>query len=460
MLLYCFCVLSALLLLGTILRGVIPAFRKLFLPASVIGGFVGLLVGPIIWKGGGIPFPQEWITTWSSLPGILIVPVVASTALGMKFSKKAGAAGKTSTNVIKTFAIFFGVSAVQLLVGIIIRQIFVSGGMDLYETFGYELIMGFSGGHGSAGVVGGYLKGLNLPHWEIAQGVTTTTATFGLIGGMIIGIIAINIAARTGKTAVLTKPGDIPEDMAKGFQMDEARQQSLGRETTMSSSVESLTFHLAIILSTCGLAYVLMNIIKKLGVPLVNQVPIWAWAIAVMFGVNYFLQTVGLGALIDAKTKSRIAGVCSDYAITAAIASLPVRAILTYLMPILSMVILGFIVTYLFLFVLFKKFFRDCYFERAVSLWGCSTGVFLTGLMLLKICDPDYKTPVLNDFSMAFSLSSITAFILLPINMSMMLYRGFAVNVLFQAGLLLAGMVVLLFADKISRRLAAKNTEV
>ncbi|MDR1874625.1 MAG: hypothetical protein LBQ90_06395, partial [Synergistaceae bacterium] len=82
-LMYCFSVLSVLLLLGTFLRGVIPLFQKLFLPASVIGGFIGLLVGPIIWGAGGIPFPKEWISTWSALPGILIVPVVASVPLGM-----------------------------------------------------------------------------------------------------------------------------------------------------------------------------------------------------------------------------------------------------------------------------------------------------------------------------------------------------------------------------------------
>jgi ESS family glutamate:Na+ symporter len=84
-LMYCFCVLSALLLLGTFLRGTVPVFRKLFLPASVIGGFIGLLAGPIIWKNGGVPFPKEWISTWAALPGILIVPVAASVPLGMKF---------------------------------------------------------------------------------------------------------------------------------------------------------------------------------------------------------------------------------------------------------------------------------------------------------------------------------------------------------------------------------------
>ncbi|MDR3138695.1 MAG: hypothetical protein LBT95_03365 [Treponema sp.] len=458
-LLYCFCVLSALLLVGALLRGIIPVFRKLFLPASVIGGFIGLLIGPIIWKGGGIPFPKEWIATWSALPGILIVPVVASTALGMKFSKSGKTAGKTSANVIKTFAIFFGIAAIQLLIGIIVRQIFVKGGMDLYAPFGYELTMGFSGGHGTAGVVGNYFKGLALPYWEIAQGVTTTTATFGLVGGMIIGIIAINVAARTGQTAILTKPGDIPPDMAKGYQMDPEKQQALGKETTMSSSIESLTFHLAVILAACGIAYILMNLIKYFKVPLINQIPIWAWSIVVMFGVNFFIQKAGLGNLIDRKTKSRIAGVCSDYAITAAIASLPVQAILEYILPILVMVGLGYICTYIFLFALFKRFFSDCYFERAISLWGNSTGVFLTGLMLLKICDPDYKTPVLNDYSIGFSLISITGFVLMPINVSMLLYQSFTVNLLFQGGMLVIAMVLLLGANQLSQRLNRQGTE-
>jgi ESS family glutamate:Na+ symporter len=374
----------------------------------------------------------------------------------MKFGKSGKSAGKTSIDVIKTFGIFFGIAAVQLIIGIVVRQIF-AGGLGLYEPFGYELPMGFAGGHGTAGVVGSYYKGLDLPYWELAQGVTTTTATFGLIGGMIIGIIAINVAARTGQTAILTKPGDIPPDMAKGYQGDSAKQQSLGKETTLSSSIESLTFHLSVILAACGIAYILMNFIKYVKVPLVNQIPIWAWAIMVMFGVNFCIQKAGIGNLIDSKTKSRIAGVCSDYAITAAIASLPVQAIMGYIVPILVMVGLGYVCTYFVLSVLFKKFFADCYFERFISLWGTSTGVFLTGLMLLKICDPEYKTPVLNDYSMGFSLTSVTSFILMPITVSMLLYQTFTVNLLFQIGLLVIGMILLLGASGISRRLGGQK---
>jgi len=214
----------------------------MFLPASVIGGFVGLLLGPIVWQGkGGIPIPSAWITTWSSLPGILIVPVVASVPLGMKFGQSRGSGKKTSANILKTFALILGLSAVQTMIGYTVREIFVhvQPQLNLYPTFGYELSNGFAGGHGTAGVLGSYYKGLDLPFWEIAQGITTTTATFGLVGGVIIGIILINIAARTGKTALLTKPGDIPIDMAKGYQMDVSKQKSMGNETTLNSSIES-----------------------------------------------------------------------------------------------------------------------------------------------------------------------------------------------------------------------------
>jgi ESS family glutamate:Na+ symporter len=376
----------------------------------------------------------------------------------MKFGTSNKSAGKTSSDVIKTFGIFFGIAAIQLIIGIVVRQIFFAGGMDLYAPFGYELPMGFSGGHGTAGVVGGYYKGMDLPYWELAQGVTTTTATFGLIGGMTIGIIAINVAARTGQTAILTKPGDIPPDKAKGFQGDPVKQQGMGKKTSLSSSIKSfksLTFHLVVILAACGIAYILMNLTKYFKVPLVNQVPLWVWAIMVMFAVNFFIQKAGLGNLIDSRIRSRIAGVCSDYAITSRlIGGLQVETIMVYIVPILVMVGLGYVCTYFFLYSLFKKFFTDYYFERFISLWGTSTGVFLTGLMLLKNCDPDYKTPVLSDYSMGFSLTSVTSFILMPITVSMLLYQSFTVNLLFQIGLLVIGMILLLGGNRISRRLS------
>jgi ESS family glutamate:Na+ symporter len=456
---YCFCVLSVLLLLGTYLRGAVPLFRRLFLPASVIGGFIGLLAGPVIWGGGGIPFPKEWISTWAALPGILIVPVVASVPLGMKFGGGGISAGKTSANIVKMFGVLMAVSITQMLIGLCVREFFMvtRPEMGLYSTFGFELSQGFAGGHGTAGVIGSFYKGLDLPYWEIAQGVTTTTATFGIVGGMIIGIAAINIAARRGRTAILKKPGDIPLDMGRGFQGDPGKQKSLGMETTYNSSIESISFHMSVILAGCGVAYIIMNAAKAYKIPGLMQIPIWAYSILVMFVVNFAIQKMGLGSLIDGKTKSRIAGVCSDYAIAAAIASMPVRAIMQYIAPILTMVLIGYVVTYLLATFLCRRFFDNCQFERGMAILGTCTGVFLTGLMLLKICDPDYELPVLNDYSVGFSFTSVLNFVLLPITVNLMLQYGFGTNIAYQLGLLIASVALVAFAHQISQPAEVKE---
>jgi hypothetical protein len=60
---------------------------------------------------------------------------------------------------------------------------------------------------------------------------------------------------------------------------------------------------------------------------------------------------------------------------------------------------------------------------------------------------------------MGFSLTSVTSFILMPINVSMLLYQSFFVNVLFQGGLLIIGLALLLCANQISRGLSNQRAE-
>ena len=93
-----------------------------------------------------------------------------------------------------------------------------------------------------------------------------------------------------------------------------------------------------------------------------------------------------------------------------------------------------------------------------MTVLGTSCGVFLTGLMLLKICDPDFKSPVLNDYSIGFSFCSVSSFILLPITVNMMLSYGFGVNMLFQFILLVIAFILLISADRIYKSSEKKNS--
>ncbi|MDL2272383.1 hypothetical protein LJC23_05060 [Desulfovibrio sp. OttesenSCG-928-I05] len=72
--------------------------------------------------------------------------------------------------------------------------------------------------------------------------------------------------------------------------------------------------------------------------------------------------------------------------------------------------------------------------------------------MLLKICDPDYELPVLNDYSVGFSFTSVTGFVLLPVIVNFMLFSSFTTVLLFLTALLAIAAVVLVGADRISRR--------
>ena len=43
---YVLCYLSFLLILGVFIKSKVKIFQNLFIPASVIGGFIGLIFGP------------------------------------------------------------------------------------------------------------------------------------------------------------------------------------------------------------------------------------------------------------------------------------------------------------------------------------------------------------------------------------------------------------------------------
>jgi len=440
-------VLGLFLLIGFVLRAKVKIFQKTFLPASVIGGFLLLLLGPI---GLGIlPISESWIKMWALLPGVIIVPVVTATPLGLNFANKDTA--KNIKNVIPLLFIMFATYYLQNILGFGVNILFKSMGVDMYETFGWELVIGYTGGHGTAGILGNMLQEMNLPYWETAQGVAITMATFGIVGGILIGMLLINWAARKGYTAILDKPSDIPANIAIGYEKDITKQGSVGRETTKSSSLDTVSFHAAIIFLGCFLAYALLTFVKKMGIPVLKSISVWAYGIILMFVINWCIQKLKLDFLIDSKIKSKITGPFTEFAVIAAIASLPVKTVLNYLGPILLMAIIGYIGTTLILVILCKKYLKADWFEHMIATYGMSTGVFLTGLLLLKVCDPDSKSPALGNYSVAFSVLSAVTFALLPVVLNILVHSGVVSAFMFTFGLTVAGIAGTIISSKVLR---------
>ena len=412
--------LSVLLLVGTFLRAKVKLFQSLYLPASVIGGFIGMIISPeILGRFSNYSISEEWIKTYSLLPGILSVPIFAAIPLGMFLNENKNIKSMYPSKVLICFGLFQCASMSQSAIGYATNMFFskINPQLNMYRTFGYELSAGFAGGHGLAAATGKLLEGFGIPQWEIAQGVALTTATVGLIGGIVFGIIFINLAVRKNKTKIIKRiNNNADKSMEVGYNKDINKQNSLGRETFLSSSIETITFHLAIIFTVCGIAYIVLNFVKKMNIAGLNVLPVWTYSMIIMFALNFIIKKLNLVWMVDAKVKAKIMGTLSDFAIVSAMTSLPIKAIINYIAPITVMCILGFIITYLLVFPLNSFFFKEDYsFERAIISWGTLTGVLITGMTLLKICDPEYKSPALSEFSLGFSLMSVTGLLIVPI---------------------------------------------
>ncbi len=449
-------VVGAFLLLGAFLRAKVPVFRRWLLPASVIGGTIGLLLGPGIWGSGApLPFPDDWISFWEALPVVLIVPVFSAAPLGMGMdpSKKRRRIRDMAPIVLLMTGIFALGGSIQYILGygLNLAMTAISPESGLYRTFGYELPQGFAGGHGTATAIGSILQDFGLPWWQTSQGVSLTLATIGLIGGMLIGIFFINRAARRGETQLLGNSHAIDKDTLQGYSKDIDKQGSLGRQTTANSSIETITVHLTILLIASALAY-LLSARMRVWVPAV-YLPVWFYALLIMYVLNFILLKLKLHWLIDTKVKARITGAFSDFAITAAIMTLPIKAVSAYIVPIVLMALLGFVGTYFVTFPLYRRTFKGDYaFERAIMSWGVNTGVMITGMTLLKITDPEYESPVLSDFSMGFALMSLFSLVISPIDYNFLARGSTLANFLWNLAVGIFYATIALIGYRMTRR--------
>lgn len=442
--------LGIFLLVGVLLRAKVSVFQKTFMPASVIGGFLLLILGPTCLNI--IPIPQDWLSMYSLVPGILIVPVVACVPLGLSLGDggKEGANGDVMKNIFPLMFILIATGIFQFGIGYLVHIIFKGMGYDLYATFGWEMGIGFTGGHGTAAVLGNMLHEANLPYWETAQGVAITTATFGIVGGILIGMVLINWAARKGHTALLQKPGDIPNNLKVGYEKDITKQASVGRETTLSASIDVFAFHSAIIFGVCLLSYLLLGAIKEAKIPILSDISIWAYAIIIMFAVWGLIRKLKIDYLVDSKVKSKISGCFTEFAVIAAIASLPIQAVAAYIVPILAMVVLGYIATTAFLVFFCKRYLKGFWFEQMIGGLGMSTGVFLTGVLLLRICDPELESPALGNYSLAYTVASVVYFAMLALFLSLLLNQGIFVAMMVSFAITVVMIVATIISSRIS----------
>ena len=165
-----------------------PASPELIPAGLPLAGFIGLLLGPqILGHFTGVSLPiGKTIAQW---PGQLTSVVLGLGFVGNKPSKNFGRIAASAVTVSGL------VHQTQVLVGMGLTILMIPFFPNLPVSFGLTPVYGFHGGHGIANAVGVALAQYG---WAEGISVANTMATAGLVSGIVIGMIVINIGVRRG----------------------------------------------------------------------------------------------------------------------------------------------------------------------------------------------------------------------------------------------------------------------
>ncbi|OEH53394.1 sodium:glutamate symporter [Oceanobacillus sp. E9] len=380
-------IISGLLLVGTILRAKVRWIQSLFLPASMIAGFLGLAFGP---SGLGIlPFSEQF----SVYPSLLIAVIFAAIPIG--------AAKIRLSEVFHRVRNMFSYSMILTLsmwgIGVLFAMLILNPIFnDLPNGFGLILGAGFLGGHGTAAALG---EGLIHAGWEEAMDLGMTSATVGLLVAVLGGLFLIKHSTESGKTQFITSFKDLPSELKSGL-MPKSKRFNMGQETVSSSSIDPLVLHLAIIAFIIGISYWLTNTLSDL-IPAIS-IPLFSVAFILGLLFQAISRRIKSDKYVDGRVMERIGGTATDFLVAFGIASINITVVMDYALPLILLFAFGTLWAYLLFRFVGPNIFKEFWLEKSIFGWGWSTGTVAMGLALLRIVDPELKSRTPEDYALAY----------------------------------------------------------
>jgi len=303
--------------------------------------------------------------------------------------------------------------------------------------------VGFEGGHGTAaGLADTYTALGESDYGDIAL----TAATIGILMGSIVGVIIVNWGIATGRVAMHehgTGTGtmeavpvqdadadaeigneenkddgtedekkksvcqmmfgnrDVPEDI-----YEEEERPNGGKQTVRQDAVETLALHFIYIAFSCFFGYVILRLLWliEFHVPALAEVkfftsfPLFPMCMLGSLFVMWVHEKCGSIAPVDALMMERIGGAAMEFLIVAAIAMIKTDAVAENIAPLILIMVGGILWNLICFFYIAPRVLPNFHFERAIVELGQSFGTTATGLLLLRMCDPEKDTVVWKAF--------------------------------------------------------------
>ncbi|MCY7371129.1 MAG: hypothetical protein LH479_09745 [Polaromonas sp.] len=394
--------LTALLWAGLALRAQVGVFRRLFLPVSVIAGALGLLLGPQLagpllqglspWAGGLIP--DTSVAVWAQLPGLLISVVFAALFLGKALPGAGEIWRGSGPQLFLGYTMSFG----QYAIGLLLVMLVLTPLFGTNPLAGLLLEISMTGGHGTAAGLGNTFEQLGFAE---GRDLALALATVGLVGGLLLGTLFVNIAARKN---IIDPGGSALESGAAPIKQLAPQRDDEAIEP--SGVVEALSLQVGLIgfavLTGIALQQLLQQAERLLWVQWTGQlmayIPLFPLAMIGGALLQWALTAVGRGYWVDGRLIERISGCALDLIIVSALATLSLSAIGAQFWPFVLLAVAGLAWTSFCFLVLAPRFMPEHWFARGVGDFGQGTGMVVSGLVLMRMADPNGRSGNLERF--------------------------------------------------------------
>lgn len=368
-------VLALFMLIGYFVREVIKPLQKLFLPSSLIGGLVLLVLGPQV--AGLIEVPASF----SFMPGVMIDIVMAATVFGVTINRK------KMSSYLDYSCMTMTAYGMQLFVGVFLGWLLMKFRPGLPNGWGVMGVFSFHGGHGTAAAAGAAFEKLGN---DGNMAVGMVLSTIGLIVAMAVGMVLVNYGIRKGWGTFVKEPQNQP-DYFYGGALPADQRKPVGTSVTTGISINHLALQVSWLLLAMFVGRTLFGFLGRYS-------HFFADLPSVLHGILggailwQLLKLTKLDKYTDLKTIKMASGFCLELTVFTAMATLNVGFVSTYFMPVIIYSVVLTVLTIPIVFGLARRFYRDEWFEKACMAFGAATGNTSTGLALVRAVDPDSQS--------------------------------------------------------------------
>lgn len=391
---------GTMICIGMVMRAKIPFLRNMLVPASVIAGIVGFVFMNIFsaWgvetvaAEGGAPATVSMLRYVFGVDAGVYTEMVNHlfTVSFISISLTSASGGSSAKNIVKgslglgiVWCLLYALTPLAAT-GIIAL---IGKPFEMDTIYGMLIQFGFCQGPGQAASFGAIFEADG--HVNAAT-VAMVFASVGFISAFAVGIPAAKLGM---KKRIARHCGELDDTVLRGYLRKEEQTDHMVRDTTVNSNLETLGFHFAVIGVCYLLAYFigkLLSFIPSIGASLSSMM--FMNGMYAAYIVKFLMKKLRIDYLLENTLQSKITGWTSDFLVVCAFMAVSVQIISQWIVPILAVCAVTTVITFIVCFYFGSRFGGENDFERTLGIYGTCCGTVPSGISLIRIVDPNFRT--------------------------------------------------------------------